>query len=327
VSRLATDAGPVSVAESERPVPSRRRRPWSRHRVVGAAAPYALAAPAIAVIGAVLGYPLYLLVKLSLEKYGLFELIRHKGRWIGLANFGTILHDSQFWHVLLRTGVFTAVNVSLTMVLGTAIALLLTRLGRAMRLLLTVGLVLVWATPVVVAVDLWRWMVDYEFGVLNWTLTHLHVGNFNHHDWFANTWTGFGVITALVVWGAIPFVAITVYAGLSQVPAELLEAAAIDGARPFAIFREVTLPLLKPIFVILTSLSIIWDFQVFNQIWIMLDQRPNTDYFLMSVYAFVESFRISEYGLGSAIAVVMVLIMFAATLVYIRQMVRTGQVR
>jgi N,N'-diacetylchitobiose transport system permease protein len=274
----------------------------------------------------VLAYPVYLLVKLSFEKYGLSELISHKGKWIGLANYGTIFHDSQFWHVLLRTVVFTAVNVSLTMVLGTAIALLLTRLGRAMRLLLTTGLVLVWATPVVVAVDLWRWMVDYEFGVLNWTLTKLHFGNFNHHDWFANTWSGFGVITALVVWGAIPFVAITVYAGLAQVPAELLEAAAIDGARPFAVFREVTLPLLKPIFIILASLSIIWDFQVFNQIWIMLDQRPNPDYFLMSVYSYVESFRIGEYGLGSAIAVVMVVILFAATLVYIRQMVKTGEV-
>jgi N,N'-diacetylchitobiose transport system permease protein len=323
---LATDAGPVSVAEREVPLPSRRRR-WSRHRIAGATAPYALAAPAAAVIGVVLGYPLYLLVKLSFEKYGLFELIRHKGKWIGLQNYTAIFHDSQFWHVLLRTVVFTAVNVSLTMVLGTAIALLLVRLGRAMRLLLTVGLVLVWATPVVVAVDLWRWMVDYEFGVLNWTLTHLHFGNFNHHDWFANTWTGFGVITALIVWGAIPFVAITVYAGLAQVPAELLEAAAIDGARPFAIFREVTLPLLKPIFVILTSLSIIWDFKVFDQVWIMLDQRPNPDYFLMSIYAFVESFRISEYGLGSAIAVVMVAVMFVVTLVYVRQMVKTGEVR
>ena len=326
MSRLATDAGAVSAAERERPAPSRRRR-WSRHRIAGAAAPYALAAPAAVVIGAVLGYPLYLLVKLSFERYGLTELIHHKGKWIGLHNYGTIVHDSQFWHVLLRTVAFTAVNVSLTMVLGTAIALLLTQLGRGMRLLLTVGLVLVWATPVVVAVDLWRWMVDYEFGVLNWTLTHLHVGNFNHHDWFANTWTGFGVITALIVWGAIPFVAITVYAGLAQVPGELLEAAAIDGARPFAIFREVTLPLLKPIFVILTSLSIIWDFKVFDQIWIMLDQRPNPDYFLMSIYAFVESFRISEYGLGSAIAVVMVAVMFVVTLVYVRQMVKTGEVR
>jgi N,N'-diacetylchitobiose transport system permease protein len=135
------------------------------------------------------------------------------------------------------------------------------------------------------------------------------------------------VITALIVWGAIPFITITVYAALAQVPQELLEAAAIDGARPWAVFREVTLPLLMPIFVILTSLSIIWDFQVFQQIWVMLDFRPTSDYYTMAIYAFHQSFQISEYGLGASIAVVMVLFMFLATLVYLRQMLRTGEVR
>jgi len=269
---------------------------------------------------------MYLLVRMSFQKYGLFELIRHKGRWIGTANYGSIFHDSEFWQVVLRTVAFTVVTVGLTMVLGTAIALLLLQVGRFMRLALTTGLVLVWAVPVIVAVDVWRWMVDYEFGVANWTLTELHVGNFVRHDWFANPWTGFGVFTLLIVWGAIPFVAITVYAGLAQVPNELLEAAAIDGARPWAVFREVTLPLLKPIFVILTSLSIIWDFQVFQQIWVMLDARPSSDYYTMAIYAFHQSFQISEYGLGSAIAVVMVVFMFLATLVYLRQMLKAGEV-
>jgi N,N'-diacetylchitobiose transport system permease protein len=121
-------------------------------------------------------------------------------------------------------------------------------------------------------------------------------------------------------------VTITVYAGLAQVPKELLEAAAIDGAKPWSVFREVTLPLLMPIFVILTSLSIIWDFQVFQQIWVMLDSRPSSDYYTMAIYAFHQSFQISEYGLGAAIAVVMVGFMFVATLVYLRQMLKTGEV-
>ena len=316
----------MTVAESELSLASRRRRRWSRHRIIGAVAPYGLLAPAALVLGAVLFYPLYLIGRLSLEKYGLFELIRHQGKWIGLDNYSHIVHDHEFWAVLMRTIAFTAVNVSLTMVLGTAIALLLVRVSQVVRYMLTGALVFVWATPVVVAVDVWRWMVDPQFGLLNWTLEKLHIGNFVHHDWFVNPWSGFAVITAVVVWGAIPFVAITVFAGLSQVPAELVEAAQIDGARSWNVFREVTLPLLKPIFVILTSLSIIWDFQVFNQIWIMLDQRPSPDYYLMSVYSFVESFRLSEYGLGSAIAVVMVLIMLGVTFVYIRQMVRAGEV-
>ena len=315
----------ASVAESG-VIPASRRRRFSRRRVGQAAAPYVLLAPAAAVIGLVLAYPLYLLVKMSFQKYGLFELIQHQGKWIGTANYASIFHDGEFWHVVLRTIVFTAVCVSLTMVLGTAIAMLLLQVSRWVRIALTTGLVLVWAVPVIVAVNIWRWMVDYQFGVLNWTLTKLHLGDFAHYDWFANPWTGFAVFTALIVWGAIPFVTITVYAGLAQVPQELLEAAAIDGAKPWAVFREVTMPLLMPIFVILTSLSIIWDFQVFQQIWVMLDARPSSDYYTMAIYAFHQSFQISEYGLGAAIAVVMVFFMFLATLVYLRQMLRTGEV-
>jgi N,N'-diacetylchitobiose transport system permease protein len=315
----------ASVAESGY-IPASRRRRFSRRRVGQATAPYLLLLPAAAVIGLVLAYPLYLLVKMSFQKYGLFELIRHKGVWVGTANYASIFHDGEFWHVVLRTIVFTAVCVSLTMIFGTAIALLLLQVSRWVRIALTGGLVLVWAVPVIVAVNIWRWMVDYQFGVANWALTKLHIGHFVRYDWFANPWTGFGVFTALIVWGAIPFVTITVYAGLAQVPKELLEAAAIDGAKPRAIFREVTLPLLMPIFVILTSLSIIWDFQVFQQIWVMLDARPSSDYYTMAIYAFHQSFQISEYGLGAAIAVVMVAFMFLATLVYLRQMLRTGEV-
>jgi N,N'-diacetylchitobiose transport system permease protein len=276
---------------------------------------------------AVLGYPIYFLGRLSFEQYGLPELIRHEGVWIGTANYTKIFHDGLFWDVLVRTIVFTAVNVALTMVLGTLIAILLSHLGGFMRLLLGLALVFVWATPVVVAVSIWRWMVDFEFGVANWTLTQLHFGDFIHKDWFADPLTGFAVITAVVVWGAIPFVAITVFAALTQVPRDLVEAASIDGAGAWRVFRDVTFPLLKPIFVILVSLSIIWDFQVFNQVWIMLSAQPTQDYYVMSVYSFVTSFQTSEFGLGAAIAVVMVAVMFAVAFVYIRQMVKAGEVQ
>ncbi len=302
--------------------PARRRL---RARVGRGSVPYALLLPATAVIVAVLGYPLYKIVALSFQQYGLFELIRHQGKWIGLDNYKTVLQDATFWQVLLRTFVFTIANVALTMVLGTLVALLLAALGKFMRLLLTTALVLVWAMPPVVSVNIWNWMVDYEFGVLNWTLTKLHLGNFIHHDWFVNPLQGFAVITAIVVWGAIPFVAITLYAGLTQLPSDIVEAARIDGAGALRIFRDMTVPILKPIFVILTSLSVIWDFQVFTQIWIIRNYRPESDYYLISIYSFVTSFNQSQYGLGSAIALIMVLIMLGFTFVYIRQMVRLGE--
>src|SRR6059058_207714 len=101
----------ASVAESEFPLASRRRRRLNRQRLGRALAPYALLAPAATAIGVILGYPPYLLVKMSFEKYGLFELIRHKGRWVGTANYAHIFHDGEFWHVVLRTLVFTAACV------------------------------------------------------------------------------------------------------------------------------------------------------------------------------------------------------------------------
>jgi N,N'-diacetylchitobiose transport system permease protein len=318
---------PALTAAAAEAAVARRRRRVSRQGVTRGLAPYALIAPSVVVIGAVLGYPLYLLGRLSFQQFGLAELILQQGPWIGFDNYTRLVHDRQFWEVVLRTFIFTFVNVGLTMVLGTLIALLLTKLGTAMRLVLTTGLILVWATPVVVAVNIFRWMVDFEFGVLNWTLTELHLGDFLNKDWFADPLTGFAVITALVVWGAIPFVTITLYAGFSQVPDELVEAASIDGANAWRVFCDVTFPLVKPIFVILISLSIIWDFQVFNQIWLIRDGEPEEDYWLMSVYSFVEAFRLGEYGFGAAIAVVMVGIMFVATFVYIRQMIRIGETR
>jgi N,N'-diacetylchitobiose transport system permease protein len=296
-------------------------------RLARGTVPYLLLAPAAVTIAAVLAYPIYFLGKLSFQQYGLPELIAHEGVWIGLDNFSRLVHDDEFWRVLVRTIVFTAGAVSLTMLFGTLIALLLARLGPFMRLLLTTGLVLVWAMPVVVAVNIWVWMFDFEFGVFNWALTELGFGDYINHNWFENPRTGLAIIMGVVVWGAIPFVAITIFAGLTQVPRELVEAASIDGANAFRVFRDITLPLLKPIFIILTSLSIIWDFQVFNQVWIMRGNDPSSDYFLMSVFAFVESFKLSEYGYGAAIAVVMVAVMFVVTFVYIRQMVRLGEVR
>ncbi len=227
----------------------------------------------------------------------------------------------------MRTVIFTAVNVGLTMVLGTLVALLLVQVATPIRLMITSALVLAWAMPVVVAVQLWYWMTNFQNGVVNYVLTELHLGDFIGHDWYASPTSALGVTTTLIVWGAVPFVAITVYAGLAQVPRDLVEAASVDGAGALRSFRDVTLPILKPILLVLTSLSIIWDFGVFTQPFLLLQSRPNTDYYLMSIYLFEKSIGIHEYGLGSAIAIVMVLIMLVLSFFYVRQMVRLGDVR
>jgi N,N'-diacetylchitobiose transport system permease protein len=290
--------------------------------------PFWLILPVVATVAAILGYPLYSLVKLSFERYGLFELIQRKGVGVGLDNYRSVLDDAVFWDTLVRTLVFTVANVALTMVLGTLIALLLVRVSPFVRVPLSAGLVLVWAMPPVVAVQVWYWMTNFENGVLNYLLTQLHVGDFQQHDWYATPFSQLGLVTALIVWGAIPFVVVTVYAGLAQVPGELVEAAEIDGARPWRVFADVTFPILKPIFLILTSLSIIWDFGVFTQPFLLIGQSNiHTDNYLMGIYLFEEGYFKSEFGRGAAISLLMLLMVAALSVVYVRKMVRMEEVR
>jgi N,N'-diacetylchitobiose transport system permease protein len=309
---------------AEAPLPRRHRRlTWGR--VARGSVPYWLILPVLLVVGGITAYPLYNLVRLSFEQYGLFELIAHHGPSVGLKNFSSVLHDQVFWHTLLRTVVFTVANVGLTMVLGTLLALLLVRLSTWVRVVLTAGLVLVWSVPVVVAVQVWYWMTNYQNGVLNYVLTQLHLGNFFHHDWYATTFSQLGIVTALIVWGALPFVVVTVYAALSQVPRELVEAAEIDGAGSLRVFRDVTIPILTPVLLILTSLSIIWDFGVFPQPYLLIGQaHTQASNFLMGTYLFEEGYFKSDFGRGAAISILMLAIVALLSVFYVRKMVKIG---
>src|SRR5690348_6945317 len=146
----------AAAAETTAKWSRRRRLTWAR--AGRASVPYALIAPVVVALTAILGYPIYNLVRLSFQHYTLFELIAHHGQYVGLKNFGSVLHDQVFWHTLARTIVFTVANVGLTIGLGTLIALLLVRVSGWVRILLTSGLVLVWSMPQVVAVQVWNWM-------------------------------------------------------------------------------------------------------------------------------------------------------------------------
>jgi N,N'-diacetylchitobiose transport system permease protein len=297
-----------------------------RRRLTRGATPYVLLVPTVLVLGAILGYPVVDLIELSLQKYGLFELISHHGSYIGLANFSSILSNSVFWNTLWRTVVFTVVNVGLTMAVGTLFALLLVRVATWLRLLITAALVLAWSMPPVVAVQVWLWMTNSQNGILNYVLTELHLGNYFQHNWYQSTPSEYLMVTTLIVWGALPFVSITVYAALSQVPHELVEAAQIDGARTWRVLKDVTLPVIKPILLILTSLSIIWDFGVFTQPYLLIGaggQNPSN--YLMSEYLYVEGYGNTNFGLGAAISILMLAIVAGLSFFYVRSMLRTGE--
>ena len=300
------------------PAPSRPLRPFSL-------LPYALITPSVLAIAGVLAVPIGMLAWLSLQHYGLRELIQGQGQWAGLDNYRALISDPLFRQVIVRTLLFTLACVVLTVGLSTLIALLLLRVRKAVRMLVMSALVFVWATPVIVTVDIWQWMFDYEFGVVNYLLTKLQVGNFIHHNWFDNPAQGWAVFVVIVVWGAIPFVTITLFAGLLQVPSDVIDSAKVDGAGPWQTFRHVTAPILKPIFLIVTCLSTIWDFSVFNQIYVLLNARPSSDYYTIAIYSYRESFGVTQYGFGAAIAVVLVLVLMVVTLFYVRETVKVAE--
>ncbi|MDP9221481.1 MAG: sugar ABC transporter permease [Actinomycetota bacterium] len=290
--------------------------------------PYLLILPAVLILVAVAGWPLVKIVQLSLQEQesGKRALFHSGGStpYVGLANFGHVLTDSTFWTVALRTLVFTVVNVGLSVVLGIAIALLLNRISAWARVVLTAVLLFVWAVPSTVSTQVFYWLFSNQYGAVNYLLDRLPGVQMQGHDWFADPHQGLAVVTLVVVWGALPLLAISLYAGITQVPREVLEAARVDGAGPWQTFRNVTVPYLRPLLVILTTLSIIWDFGVFNQIWFMRNGHPEPGYQTLGIYMYANGIGSSRYNLGATIGVLMMVCMLGVMVFYIRQLFRIG---
>ncbi|MFH8514678.1 carbohydrate ABC transporter permease [Streptomyces gelaticus] len=288
--------------------------------------PYLLIAPSFLALLVVLGYPLVDMVTLAFQDMTRKELFSGaEPPWAGLGQFRTILGDGFFWTVVARTALFTVVCIALTMALGLLIALLMRRTSSWVRAVLAGVLVAVWAMPVMVAAAVFRWLFDADYGLVNWLLSKLPGVDLARHNWFTDPWQGFAVIAAVVVWGALPFAAVSLHAALTRIPPELEEAALIDGARPSQVFRYVTFPAIKPLFVMVTTLMAIWDFGVFNQIWLMRGGQPEREYYLLGVYSFIESFAVNRYSTGAAIALITVVLLLAGAVVYLRQMLRLGE--
>lgn len=302
----------MSIGQSNISRP-RNFKPW----------PYLLITPSLIALAVILGYPIFKLFALSLERYGLTEIIAGKGVFVGLGNFTEILTDKEFWTILERTLFFTLGMVGISIVVGAWLAHLMLNMHSKIRYALNLVLILVWAMPQLVSISVWRWLFSFEFSIVTEVVNRLGF-NMDKHNYFVNTVSGFLIIGGCVAWGALPFITISIYAALTQVPQDLIEAAEIDGANPRQVFRTIIFPMLLPVYVILISLSTIWDFQVFSHIWIFLDSRPSAEYYTIAIYAFQKSFGLSEYGKGAAISIVMIVALIGVTGYYLRQMMKMG---
>jgi N,N'-diacetylchitobiose transport system permease protein len=298
-----------------------------RHRV----APYLLLLPSLALIAALVLWPAAQIASLSFQSYGLAQLDgTAPTQWVGLGNYSQILHDPEFWLSVRLSVLSAAVMVPLTLVVGTLVGLLLNRLGSKMRTFVSAVATLAWATPTVSASVIFVWLATPDGGVVDWLLAKLPSwldggAHWNGFSWTNSALPAYTLLTALVVWTGFPFIAISVLAGLRTIPSELHESALVDGAGPWRIFWRITYPLLKPIFRVLFLLSIIWDFGVFTQVYIVIGELGQRDMYNLGIYEYATAFQLPPaYGLASALAFILTIILLIITVGYVRASVRQG---
>ena len=291
-------------------------------------APVVLLAPAGVVLAAVLGYPLVRLLVNSFQDYGLRALFTGTTEWIGFANYTAIVEDREFGPVLLRTGVFTLSLVVGCLAIGMLMAQMMTRLGKRLRMTLNVLLILAWALPTVSSTLVWQWLFQPVYGVVNWVLTQVGwFGDLTSHRWTGTAGGAFAIVWLLITWQSVPFVALTLYAGQTQIPTEYYEAAQLDGASGWRTWWSITLPFLRPMVYLVTILQVIWHFNTFNQLWILTQGGPDGGTTTLSIWAFQRAFASNSFGQGSAIAVVTAILLMIITGFYVRRLIRQGEVR
>ena len=257
------------------------------------------------ILGGLLVYPVYQLGLISFLQYTQAQVSGGEPTTFqGLGNYAELFADDQFWQVLLATVLFAAACVVSTLAVGCALAVLLTRVRALPRLALMLAALGAWATPAITGSTVWLFLFDPDFGPVNRVL------GLGDHSWTYGRISAFFLVLLEVVWCSFPFVMVTVYAGIRAVPGEVLEAAALDGASQWRIWRSVLAPMLRPILIVVTIQSVIWDFKVFTQIYVMTNGGGIAGQNLvLNVYAYQKAFASSQYSLGSAIGVVMLLIL------------------
>lgn len=233
-------------------------------------------------------------------------------KFIGLKNYEKVFASQDFWKVFGQTLIWTFFNVFFHFVLGLGLALILNQHLR-MKGLWRALLLIPWAVPSYITAFSWRWLFNGDYGLFNWVLGMVGVDKIS---WLSDPfWSMFAVI-ATNVWLGVPFMMITLLGGLQGIPDELYEAAKVDGATRWQQFWGVTLPMLKPVAMVTVLLGIVWTFNMFNIIYLVTQDNPHTD--ILATFAFQAFFVRGEYGLASAYAVVILLVLSAFSVLYLK---------
>jgi multiple sugar transport system permease protein len=265
----------------------------------------------ICVLGAIVGGPLLYSINLSLYKA---ESFIAPSRWVGFENYTAVLADALFWKALLNGLTISVIAIVLQVVLGISIALVLNRqfVGQAAVRALAI---LPYLLPTVVACLIVQWVLDPNYGLIRSILASFGLRMF---DWGAEPATAMGTIILVSVWIWTPFVVTCVLAGLQTIPAQLYEAARVDGASAWKQFWHITLPGLRSVMIVVVLLRGIWMFNKFDVVWLLTKGGPLNETETLPTLAYRKAFLEFNLGGGAAVATISFTLLAAVILIYLR---------
>ncbi|NUW38947.1 carbohydrate ABC transporter permease [Nonomuraea rhodomycinica] len=323
-SRGRAAGGDSARGDRERPGPVRRA--LSRHWYA-----WAMTAPVVIVVGVLVGWPLARGVHLSLTDATEANVGRTIGvnvipstyEFVGLGNYVDILTSGLFWERLTWTVLWTVACIGLHYGIGLGLAMMLHRRLR-FRSVYRVLLILPWAIPGFVAAFIWRYLFNSDYGVINAMLKAAGLGAVG---WLDEPFTAKIAVIAVNVWIGVPFMMVALLGGLQAIPAELYEAAEVDGATAWQRFRHITLPGLRPVSSTVVLLGTMWTFNMFPMIYLITRGGPGDSTEILVTYAFREAFTgVRNYSGSAAWGVIILALLVVLASVYRRALRRQGEV-
>ena len=277
-------------------------------------ATWAFLAPALAFLLLFFGYPVVKNVTMSLQEYTTRTFYTGEAPWVGLDNYVAVVRSSVFSTAMLNTLLFTVGSILGQFTIGLALAVFFKNrfpLSGVLRSLM----LLPWLLPMIVSSAIWKWMLDQDSGVVNEVLGAVGVG---HVPWLTSPNVALVAVVIVNIWLGIPFNMTILYSGLQDIPDELYEAAALDGAVGWRAFRHVTWPLLRPVVGVVLVLGVVYTLKVLDIILGLTDGGPANATVTLATQSYKLSFANFEFGQGAALGNILVVISLVFALVYLR---------
>jgi multiple sugar transport system permease protein len=272
--------------------------------------------PSLLFLFIIMGFPILYSIFMSFQDYRLTTLLSGKMEFVGWKNYEAIFQAPAFWTALLHSAAFTVGSIFFQFTLGLGIAILFRRsffLSNTMRGLMLTG----WQIPSVVTGTVFLWIFNLDYGVFNRILMLLNLIK-EPIGWLVQADTAMIAVLLTNIWLGIPFNVIILTAGIAGLPEDVYEAASIDGAGAFDQLFRITIPLLKSTILAVLMLGFIYTLRVFDIIWIMTRGGPGDATEVLPTYAYRLSFVHFDFGQSSAVATIILLILFVAAYFYAR---------